>query len=211
MDFRVDWCNFIVWCNMMKRFAAVLLCLVACTTSPSYELPSPKTEIAFATDAAADAAGVVQPPVEQIDVRFSPNGGCTESIVDFIHSANRKIHMLAYDFTSKPIADALIERKKAGLEVEVVLDKSNLTAGSSEMHYVEAGGVSVFVDSKHKIAHNKTILVDDVDLEDGSFNYSESAETKNAENCLFIRFNPVLVAKFEANWQVHRGHSGLAP
>ncbi len=199
---------------MTNRFYAVLggLLLVACTSStPSPERPAPKASLAAAVlEAGAEDSGPPA-PAEEIDARFSPNGGCTEGIVDFIHSAVKTVHMLAYDFTSKPIADALIERKKAGLEVEVVLDKSNLTARGSEMHYVETAGVSVFVDSKHKIAHNKTIVVDGIHLEDGSFNYSASAETANAENCLFIRYNTKLASTFEANWQLHRDHSGLAP
>src|ERR1700730_18618201 len=40
----------------------------------------------------------------------------------------------------------------------------------------------------------------------GSFNFTKSAETRNAENLLIIH-DPVLAARYLQNWNVHAAHS----
>jgi len=59
-----------------------------------------------------------------VDVYFSPDGGTTAAIVNELNSAKSEILIQAYSFTSVPIAKALIEAKKRGIKIEVVLDKS---------------------------------------------------------------------------------------
>ncbi len=58
------------------------------------------------------------------EVCFSPNGGCTESIVKEINAAKSEILVQAYSFTSAPIAKALTDAFKRGVKVEAILDKS---------------------------------------------------------------------------------------
>ena len=45
-------------------------------------------------------------PVPSHEVFFSPKGGCTEVVVREIGKARHEVLVLAYSFTSKPIADA---------------------------------------------------------------------------------------------------------
>src|SRR2546428_9258743 len=59
-----------------------------------------------------------------VAVHFSPKGGCTDAVLRELSDARREILMLAYSFSSKPIAEALIEAKKRGVHVDVVLDRS---------------------------------------------------------------------------------------
>src|SRR5664280_1666932 len=61
-------------------------------------------------------------------VCFSPNGGCTETIVKKIDSATMEVLVQAYSFTSKPIAQALVNAKKRAVNVEAIMDKSQKTA-----------------------------------------------------------------------------------
>jgi hypothetical protein len=44
-----------------------------------------------------------------IKLYFSPNGGCTQAIVDEINNAKSEILIQAYSFTSVPIAKAVLE------------------------------------------------------------------------------------------------------
>jgi hypothetical protein len=45
-------------------------------------------------------------------VYFSPKGGCTEAIVKNLDQAERYVLVQAYSFTSKPIAEALVNAHK---------------------------------------------------------------------------------------------------
>ena len=62
-----------------------------------------------------------------IDVYFSPNGGATHAIVQALASARQRVRVQAYSFTSAPIAKALVDARRRGVDVVVVLDSSQQT------------------------------------------------------------------------------------
>ena len=113
----------------------------------------------------------------------------------------------AFSFTSKPIAKALLDAKKRGIKVEAVLDKSNATATYSAATFLANAGIDILIDSEHAIAHNKIMIIDRSVLITGSFNFSNSAENKNAENLLVIKGNKPLLNKYLKNYEEHRSHS----
>ena len=142
-----------------------------------------------------------------ISVAFSPNAGATAAVVQVIGEAQHSVHLAGYGFTSPPIAQALIAAHQRGVDVEVVLDKSNLTAKRTEATLLANAGVPVRIDSRYAIMHNKFIVVDGVTLETGSFNYTTAAEKSNAENVLVLRDYPEVAAQYEARWEMLWGES----
>ena len=62
-----------------------------------------------------------------IQVYFSPKGGCTEAVVDALSKAKSTVLVQAYSFTSAPIAKALTDAHRRGVKIQVILDKSNQT------------------------------------------------------------------------------------
>src|SRR4051794_20655147 len=71
-------------------------------------------------------------PQLAVDVYFSPNGGCTTALVNQLDAAKRSIFVQAYSFTSQPIDDALRRAKCRGVDVEIILDRSQRTAAKSK-------------------------------------------------------------------------------
>ena len=59
-----------------------------------------------------------------IQVYFSPKGGCTEAVVRELGKAKTNVLVQAYSFTSAPIAKALVDAHKRGVIVQVILEKS---------------------------------------------------------------------------------------
>lgn len=143
------------------------------------------------------------PPVE---VYFSPNNGATEAIVREIGQARSEIRVQAYSFTSAPIAEALLKAHKRGIEVEVILDKSQKTQKYSSSTFLTNARIPTFIDARHAIAHNKIIIIDQSVVITGSFNFTKAAEDKNAENLLIIR-SKELARPYLDNWRRHRDHS----
>lgn len=141
-----------------------------------------------------------------VQVWFSPKGGCTEAVVATINGAKKSVRVQAYSFTSAPIAEAVVNAHKRGIDVQVVLDKSQRTEKYSSADFLTNAGVPTFIDAKHAIAHNKIIIVDGLFVLTGSFNFTKSAEEKNAENLLLIT-DAELAVTYLANWQEHREHS----
>jgi phosphatidylserine/phosphatidylglycerophosphate/cardiolipin synthase-like enzyme len=146
-------------------------------------------------------------PHSAIEICFSPNGGCTETILKEIRAAKDTVLVQAYWFTSAPIAKALVEAHKRGVKVEAVLDLSRAEIDNGQADVLVEGGVPTFLDDKHVTAHNKVIIVDGRVVITGSFNFTEQAETSNAENLMVIR-DKAVADTFIANWKLHRGHSG---
>ncbi|CAN5727323.1 phospholipase D family protein [soil metagenome] len=170
----------------------------------SYPRLLPALLIGVATLSHAAPPAVGQAPIE---VYFSPNGGCTDAIVKTIDAAQKSLLVQAYYFTSSPIAKALVEAKKRGLDVRVILDKSQIAGGYSSADFLAQGGVPTFIDSQHAVAHNKVIIVDGTTVITGSFNFTAGAEKNNAENLLILHDNQPLADKYTANWTTHLAHS----
>ena len=142
-----------------------------------------------------------------IAVFFSPKGGCAAACVREIASATKSIRIQAYSFTNKEIAKAVVDAHNRGVDVIVVLDKSNEKETYSAGTFLFNAGVPVWIDAKHAIAHNKIIIIDGKVLLTGSFNFTSQAENSNAENLLVIKGHADLVAAYEDNFKHHLSHS----
>jgi phosphatidylserine/phosphatidylglycerophosphate/cardiolipin synthase-like enzyme len=142
-----------------------------------------------------------------LQVYFSPKGGCTEAVVEELRGAQKTVRVQAYSFTSKDIAAALRDAKRRGVDVEVVLDKSNETAQYSSATFMANAGIPTYIDAEHAIAHNKIMVIDGATVITGSFNFTKSAESRNAENLLIIKNAPHLVRQYERNYEEHKAHS----
>lgn len=138
---------------------------------------------------------------------FSPEGGCTDAIVRELGHARHEILVLAYSFSSKAIAQALVDAKKRGVRVEVVLDHSNEQEPYSDLPQFVEHGLAPLVDAKHAIAHNKVMILDRKTLLTGSFNFTHQAETHNAENLLVLKGHPELVEHYRKNFEAHKSHA----
>lgn len=61
--------------------------------------------------------------------------------------------------------------------------------------------------------HNKVIVIDaksaHATVITGSYNFTWTAQHRNAENILIARSNPVLAARYAANWERHRQDASL--
>jgi phosphatidylserine/phosphatidylglycerophosphate/cardiolipin synthase-like enzyme len=143
-------------------------------------------------------------------VHFSPKGGCTEAVVAALAKARHEILVQAYSFTSKPIAQALVDAKGRGVHLEVLLDRSNEEAAYSELGELLGEGITPLIDAHHAIAHNKVMIIDGHTLVTGSFNFTHQAEHENAENLLVVSGQPELVRAYRQNFLEHKAHSEAA-
>jgi len=141
-----------------------------------------------------------------IQVFFSPSGGCTEAVVENVGQAKFSVLVQAYSFTSPQIAKALVDATRRRVKVQVILDKSQRTEKYSGADFLLHEGVPTFIDARHAIAHNKIMVIDSHIILTGSFNFTTAAEKSNAENLLVID-DATLAKKYTANWNAHLDHS----
>ena len=136
-----------------------------------------------------------------IEVAFSPNGGGAGLIIRTIGEAKKTIQVQAYSFTNADIAKALLDAHKRGVNVRVVLDKSQETEKYTSATFLANAGVPVRIDDDFAIAHSKIMILDEETVITGSFNFTKAAEERNAENVLVIRGNRELAKLYLQNWQ----------
>jgi phosphatidylserine/phosphatidylglycerophosphate/cardiolipin synthase-like enzyme len=142
----------------------------------------------------------------RLDVYFSPRGHCTDAIVRELVDAKATVLVQAYSFTSAAIAKAIVDAHKRGVHVQVILDKGQRSEKYSSADFLAHAGIPTMIDARHAIAHNKVMVIDGEVVLTGSFNFTEAAEERNAENLLVVR-NKAIAEKYTANWNEHAAHS----
>ena len=142
-----------------------------------------------------------------IETGFTSDDSAAPWVIKVINGANKQILLAAYSFTSKPITAALVAAKKRGVKVYAVLDKSNETEKYSTLHMLRSAAIPVKIDRAHAIQHNKYMIIDGATVETGSFNYTSSAEKRNAENVVVISGDQQVVKRFAQDWNTHWAHA----
>ena len=143
---------------------------------------------------------------DHISTCFTPPSGCASVIASNISKARDSIYVQAYGFTSGEIAKALINAHKRGVEVKVLLDKSNIGAKHSKMRDLREVGIEVDIDAVSGIAHNKIIIIDKQKVITGSFNFTTSADIRNTENVIIVS-NSEIAKQYIQNWLARKAYS----
>lgn len=139
-------------------------------------------------------------PGASYDVGFSPKGNSLNLVLQGINSAKKSIHVAAYSFTSKPIAEALLQASKRGVDVKVIADQKSNSGKYSATTYLANNNIQVKLDGNYPIFHHKFMVIDGVNLETGSFNYSAAAANSNAENVLLLWNVPQIAQTYDNQW-----------
>ncbi|MDL2279808.1 phospholipase D family protein [Desulfovibrio sp. OttesenSCG-928-G11] len=142
------------------------------------------------------------PPNTKIEIGFSPNGSSLELILKGIQQSQSSILVATYSFTSKPISLALLEAHNRGVSVQVIADKKSNSGKYSAITFLANHSVPVRVNGSYQIFHHKFMVIDGLHIETGSFNYSDAAVKKNAENVLFIWNHKEIAEIYTQQWKV---------
>ena len=119
-------------------------------------------------------------------VCFSPNEGncsCEKNVVEMLNLATNKIDLAIYALNNKNITNAIIDAKKRGIIIRIVYDKYQSLSSGSLLKVLSENKIEMYHNYKHKIEHNKFIIIDNQIVMNGSFNFTETAEHHNSENC----------------------------
>ncbi|MBN2407090.1 MAG: hypothetical protein JXJ19_05285 [Elusimicrobia bacterium] len=125
-------------------------------------------------------------------------------VKEAINKAEKSIYMSMFVISlrlSQPdsgvykLCDALIEAKKRGVKVKVVLDQNvdyydeeSVVEGKNTLayQYLTGRGIEVFYDDKYQYTHSKALVIDEKIVVIGSTNWSYSALEKNNESSVLI-------------------------
>lgn len=142
----------------------------------------------------------VQAPVDLVEYCFSPGGKCASIVVEWINRANSSVHVLIYSFTLDAVRNALIDAKNRGVDVKIVMERSNANEKGSEYQNLKNAGVDIRLDTNSGLMHDKVAIIDGHIILTGSYNYSAAASTSNNENLVVIDSH-AWASAFESQFQ----------
>jgi phosphatidylserine/phosphatidylglycerophosphate/cardiolipin synthase-like enzyme len=145
-------------------------------------------------------------PAEILAIYFTPPAGAASGLIKQIDGAKKSIKVMAYGFTATNLAEALVRAKRRGVDVGLVQDEKSAQNNRETLPILLAAGIEVRSDGKHAIQHNKVMLIDDDIVITGSYNFTKSAEKRNAENIMIVR-STYAAKRYADNWKAHWDHS----
>lgn len=142
-----------------------------------------------------------------VQVIFSPEDGAVSNLIAIVNDAQTSIRFLAFSFTDYPLAQAMIDRAAAGVDVQGVFETFGSNSPRSELRTFWCAGVPVRQDGNGSFLHHKIVVVDDSIVITGSLNFSSSADEENEENVI-IMDNPEIAALYLQEFQKLWGQAG---
>jgi phosphatidylserine/phosphatidylglycerophosphate/cardiolipin synthase-like enzyme len=134
-----------------------------------------------------------------IAVCFTPEEDCAAFAVRAINNAEREILVCAYGLTTgSGIVGALVRAKERGADVRLIADRTTPCERGSGIEPLAAAGVQIWIDAQARIAHAKTMVIDNAVTLTGSTNWTRGAAV-NSENLNLVS-SPTVAAAYTAHW-----------
>ncbi|MFZ5909053.1 MAG: phospholipase D-like domain-containing protein [Chloroflexota bacterium] len=122
-----------------------------------------------------------------VETYFSPDDSVALSLLPLLENAQESIYFMAYSFTSDPLGEVIRARAAAGVTVAGVMDAEQIKSNiGTEYDLFQQAGLDVRPDGNAGLLHHKVMIIDEEIVITGSYNFTNSAETRNDENLVII-------------------------
>lgn len=140
----------------------------------------------------------------RVEALFTPGDEVDRAIATRIDAARRDVRVAAYLFTNRRIATALARAAKRGVAVDLVADASqHASGGLPRVRELDRAGVRIWLREGLAAFHHKFVVIDGAIVVTGSFNFTQAAQDRNAENVVVIESREV-AGRFLAEFERHR-------
>jgi len=122
-----------------------------------------------------------------IEVYFSPDDGVQASLLNLLENAEHSIYFMAFSFTADEVGGVLRTQADNGLVVSGVMEEQQVKSNiGTEFDPLKQAKVDVRIDGNEGQMHHKVMIIDRSIVVMGSYNFTNSAESRNDENLLVI-------------------------
>jgi phosphatidylserine/phosphatidylglycerophosphate/cardiolipin synthase-like enzyme len=132
---------------------------------------------------------------------FSPKGGCTEAVIREVKAARKEVLVQAFQFASRPLAQALVDAKLRGLRVEILLDWGAEKDANGDLKFFTEQGLTPLINTQFLSAHDKVMILDGQTILTGSFDFTQQSEDDNAENLLVVKGHPDVARAYRERFE----------
>lgn len=131
---------------------------------------------------------------------------CEKETIKLINNSQDSIDIAVYSINNLNILDSLIKAKNKGIKIRILTDRLQAFGKSSKVKLLHDAGFDIKVHSVNRIMHHKFAIFDNQKAIEGSFNWTHSASTKNAEDCNIFNDNKdvkTLRRRFNKLWKLN--------
>lgn len=132
-----------------------------------------------------------------------------EKLTSMINTAKKTIKVAMFTWTHQDLAHAIVEARKRGIQVEVIMDHYSGNGASRQVvQILNEGKVPVAFSQGQSLLHYKMMIVDDQTLVNGSANWTQAAFSQN-NDCFLVLYDLDSTQKktLQALWQVIKDDS----
>jgi hypothetical protein len=122
----------------------------------------------------------------------------SKHISERLISANKSIHVAVAWFTNESLFDILLDKVREGVNVELIINNDHINNHQNGLdfnEFIRIGGKLYFADTS-RLMHHKFLIIDNLSLISGSYNWTYNAEYRNTENIILFESKEV-VERFE--------------
>lgn len=128
---------------------------------------------------------------------FSPVDHVSNKLVSYVNGATKSVKFVIFTYTDKNLAAAMIAASKKGVLVQGVIENRGASQGALPSLF--CAKIPVKTDGNKYTMHHKIIIIDDMTVITGSYNFTASANEANDDNILVIH-SSVVAAMYEQEY-----------
>jgi len=121
-----------------------------------------------------------------ISCHFSPGTDILDAILACLEACSSEIDICVYTLSDDRLMDAILQCHREGITVRILSDNDKMFDQGSDIQMLHRAGLTVKVDNSPAHMHHKFMIVDRSIVLTGSYNWTRSAATRNAENLVVI-------------------------
>lgn len=162
------------------------------------------------------ASAKIQP--QSVQAFFSPSDRLADRLCDLIDMEEKSIHVAIYCLTHRDVANALIEAKKRGVDVQVIVDPFSVKIRSPLKKMIDEN-IPVYVwdpqmkkritkdrkFSNRHLMHDKFCVFNGEIVWTGSFNFTYDAHYQHQENAVVLE-SDALAKAYEEEFEYMKSH-----
>lgn len=137
-----------------------------------------------------------------LQIYFSPKGSAIDPLITEVSAAEETIYFSIFFFTNSDLAQAMIARRQAGVEIRGVWDLLGAASPFSQDEVLCEGGIPIKIETFYGIMHNKFMVIDadgaNPRVVTGSMNWTGAGNDRNDENTIIIHDGEVAQAYLAA-------------
>ncbi|MFI3301528.1 MAG: phospholipase D-like domain-containing protein, partial [Candidatus Gastranaerophilales bacterium] len=137
----------------------------------------------------------------ELSIYFSPANKISQTkIIPIIKNAKHYIYIPIFYLTHYDIIQGLIEAKKRGVEVKIIVDQTSVEGKYVKIDHLQKNNIDIKVENWAGKMHQKSMIIDDDILIIGSMNFTKHGEYVNDENTIIIKNSTILTKSYKQHF-----------